>query len=174
MGLKAEHLLKYVVEPTLNALAVARATLNTPVARALVLGTALHESDDLRALHQWGNGPAVGLWQMEPTTMAWLFEWLGAPGREAFGKAFFVAARCDDPALDDAHGNLYLACALARLRYWVVPEALPAFDGESLARYWKTYYNTTAGKGTVEEALDEFDEAVLIVGKTLITAARAA
>jgi hypothetical protein len=34
----------------------------------LLLGTALTESGDMHYLHQLGNGPALGVYQMEPTT----------------------------------------------------------------------------------------------------------
>lgn len=37
-----------------------------------------------------------------------------------------------------------------RLKYRLVPEAIPS-TVEGRAAYWKRYYNTVAGKGTVEE-----------------------
>ena len=41
---------------------------------------------------------------------------------------------------------------MTRIHYLRVPEKLPeANDVEGLARYWKKYYNTSAGKGTEKD-----------------------
>jgi hypothetical protein len=42
-----------------------------------------------------------------------------------------------------------LACAFARIYYIRIPQAIPKELGAQAA-YWKKYYNTTAGAGTVE------------------------
>lgn len=44
----------------------------------------------------------------------------------------------------------FIAC---RLHYKLVPEAIPE-SVEGRAGYWKKYYNTSAGKGTVEEYIE--------------------
>ncbi len=46
-----------------------------------------------------------------------------------------------------------IALIFARLRYWTVPEAIPA-TREARAKYWKKYYNTSKGKGSPEEYLE--------------------
>lgn len=48
--------------------------------------------------------------------------------------------------------NLAYATAMARVFYRRVKEALPAADDlDGMGRYWKKYYNTPLGRGTVEE-----------------------
>ena len=54
-------------------------------------------------------------------------------------------------------GNLYYAAAMARVHYLRRPEALPpAGDVEALGQYWKNFYNTFLGKGTVEEFVENY------------------
>ena len=51
-----------VIAPALDKLG-----LWSPSAEELVLGTAIVESG-LTYIRQWGDGPALGLWQVEPST----------------------------------------------------------------------------------------------------------
>jgi hypothetical protein len=68
----------------------------------------------------------------------------------------------DDPGLQRAFDgsthlvtNLTYACALARIRYWVAPAALPeANDVWGHARYWKDHYNTHLGAGRPQEYVE--------------------
>jgi hypothetical protein len=51
-------------------------------------------------------------------------------------------------------GDLWYAAGMCRLHYYRVKEALPAAgDIAAQAAYWKKYYNTPLGKGTVDEYL---------------------
>lgn len=47
-----------------------------------------------------------------------------------------------------------LAMIFCRLRYYAVPKAIPA-DLDGRAAYWKQWYNTSAGKGTVQDYLNK-------------------
>lgn len=115
-------------------------SLCTAAAINLLLGTAAQESHFGTYLKQI-KGPAMGAFQMEPAT----FEWL--KGR--YAKTFPMFKDCE---AEDMEWDLMLAIVFARLRYRVVPEALPAADDlPALASYWKKYYNTEAGAGTVDE-----------------------
>lgn len=48
--------------------------------------------------------------------------------------------------------NPLLALIVTRLKYKLIPELIPN-KIEARARYWKVYYNTAAGAGTVEHYL---------------------
>jgi len=147
LGLHPFHLVTEVIRPTLQYLGD---KYNSPAAQQLLLGTAIVESDGLRALHQYGNGPARGLWQMEPATLMDHSIWLeDQPALHAKVAALQCVAFSDWAQLS---GNLYYACAMARVHYWRVTEPLPeANDIAALGRYWKAHYNTAKGAGTVME-----------------------
>ena len=60
--LAATQILSMVIRPALSKI-----NLWSPNAEELVLGTAIVESG-LTYIRQWGDGPALGLWQVEPST----------------------------------------------------------------------------------------------------------
>jgi len=151
-GLNVGDLRRFVVEPTLRLL-----DPEIPYSLAalrLVIGTALHESR-LVYLDQVSRdparpGPAYGLWQMEAPTLADHFAWL-ADRRELRAKIGLLMT--DQPTLPaQLHGNLYLACALCRVHYRRARDPLPdADDARGLGAYWKRFYNTSAGAGTIAQ-----------------------
>ena len=49
--------------------------------------------------------------------------------------------------------NLAAAIIHCRLKYWRVPKSLPQ-DTLGQAQYWKDYYNTAEGAGTVDKWLE--------------------
>jgi len=88
---------------------------------------------------------------MEPNTFKWLWwDWLPAkrPGLRDQISEFIGTWRLDKSPERELAANLYFATALCRVRYLAVPQPLPAADDiPGLAAYWKTNYNTAAGKG---------------------------
>lgn len=142
-----DHIVTLVIRPTLIEL-----NMHNEAAENLMIGTALVESH-LTHLRQTGGGPALGLWQMEPATHddMWATYLNRKPdlAQRVRGLASHrYAATLVDAA--DMIGNLYYACAMARLKYWRVPQALPAANNiEALGYYWKQHYNTAGGKGRV-------------------------
>ena len=51
--------------------------------------------------------------------------------------------------------NIGLQAALCRLHYRRVPSGLPkAGNLEAQAKYWKEFYNTKLGKGTIEHFIE--------------------
>lgn len=153
-----KQFLQYIIDPVLKSLA-----LWSPSARVLLLGTAMAESR-LQYIHQIGGGPALGLYQMEPAThddivrnylrykpaLSEIVEALSTSSLMVIGR----------PA-EEMQGNLYYATAMARVHYRRVREALPAAgDAAAMARYWKQYYNTPKGAGTIEKATPVFLRAI--------------
>lgn len=135
---------------------------------ALMLGTAAAESS-LRDRVQIGGGTALGYWQMEPATAASLWEhYLGRPRKH---KLFLSVVRImvDIPEWEGdyfpmpefviktefRYGDDF-AATLARVLYLSFAEPIPD-DLEGQARYWKKYYNTPAGAGTVEHYLSQWE-----------------
>ena len=153
--LNPEQVTNEVIRPTLRHLARATAQpMDTTDAAQLLLGTALAESN-LQYLRQLDGGPAMGLWQMEPVTHQDIWSSFLGHRPDLAGAVRELRTREgprgeDDPTRQLIYSLPY-ACAMARVHYWRVPDALPpADDLEAQAAYWKQHYNTPLGAGTVE------------------------
>jgi hypothetical protein len=154
-GLDVEQLRLHIVRPVLN-----RLDLWSVNAESLVLGTALHESH-ARYVRQI-KGPAMGIYQMEPATHYDLhrnFLRFNTPLKIRVNQyAGFFSGDLPDPA--ELIGNLYYATAMCRVHYRRIKAQLPTNEPYALAQYWKDFYNTKLGKGTVEQALPHFTRAI--------------
>lgn len=139
-----------VIGPTLQRLG-----LWSESAEELLLGTALVESG-LKSRVQLAGGPARGLFQMEPRTHDDIWDNFLA-GRPSLARGVGAIHPRDAAALEN---NDSYACAMARVHYLRVPEALPtAGDSDRMAAYWKTYYNTSHGAGKVTDYLRAWEAA---------------
>ena len=122
-------------------------------AAELVYRTGLAESG-YRTRRQYGGGPALGFWQMEPATHDDIWEnFLGH--RDSLAELVMYTAGVSQavppPTADVLETNDRYAAAMCRVHYLRVPGALPdAGDLDGQARYWKAYYNTELGAGTIE------------------------
>ena len=119
-------------------------------AEELLLGTALVESG-LVYLRQLGGGPALGVYQMEPAAHEDIWDnYLEQSNKLHLGRDVIGMVGEEFTKLESLVSNLAYATAMTRIHYLRVPEPLPAVgDLEGQARYWKQYYNTHLGKGTV-------------------------
>lgn len=148
-----------VIRPTLIHL-----DLHSIAAENLLLGTAAHESR-LSWLKQHPNGPALGVYQMEPATHDDI--WHNYLRYKSDLAAKIIALAGERSIHGEAFnpfemvGNLYYATAMARVHYLRVKEPLPdGNDIEAMAGYWKQYYNTPRGKGTVEQFVKHYPEGI--------------
>ncbi|MCJ9430169.1 hypothetical protein [Kordiimonas marina] len=126
-------------------------------AEKLLMMTAAHESGGLKYDVQMGGGPARSYYQIEPNTLQDLYDNYLAYRPE-------LQAKLDkymppgNPPLDEALLDVTYATAAARLIYYRKPASIPAVDDEDgLANYWKQYWNTAQGAGTVEQFLDDWE-----------------
>jgi hypothetical protein len=125
----------------------------------LLLGTAAQESGFGTYIEQLGNGPALGVFQMEPNTfkdhIANYLKYkkgLISKIKQSSNVDFFT------PGL--LKYNLKFAICMARIHYLRVPSAIPT-DLSGYAKYWKDYYNTYLGAGTEEEFIHNYKKHVL-------------
>ncbi len=133
--------------------------LSSFAAERLVLGTGMQESR-LRFMQQL-RGPALGVYQMEAATYQDIRANFLARDTSLRRAIDAWAIRAPDP--EEMEGNLYFATGMCRAHYRRVAADLPApSDAAGLAQYWKRYYNTALGKGTVAEALPHFQLAIEI------------
>ena len=137
------HLLAYVIRPVLKDL-----RLWSLEAERLVLGTACAESDCGRWLRQKGGGPALGIFQMEPSTHDDLFvnflDHRHHIRRQVWNWRVNVEADARELIW-----NIGYATAMCRVHYLRDPEPLPnTLVGQ--AEYYKRVYNTHLGAGSAE------------------------
>ena len=133
----------------------ARMRMNSPSATNLLMGTAAQESLLGTYIKQLGSGPARGIFQMEPATEQDIWDNYLAFRPEIVHLIMNVCERSrPGPWLE--YDLAYQIC-MARIHYYRVKESLPtADDVTALALYWKHHYNTSAGKGSVEEFIENY------------------
>lgn len=143
--IRAEQLRLYVIRPTLE-----RIDRWSESAEELLLGTAAQESGLGRWFHQM-NGPALGIYQMEPATHNDLWRnYLRY--QEDLDKAVQGFLSSNFTAEEQLTWNLAYSTAVARAQYLRFPEPLPYhLNVSGMAAYWKKYWNTPGGKGRVQE-----------------------
>jgi hypothetical protein len=157
-GLDPEQLVRHIIRPTFRYI-----ELWSPSAEVIVLGTGLVESK-LRYVDQIDKankpGPAYGLWQCEqPTHNDYWDSFLRFQnGLREKCSALVSRRNALFPSVDELVFNLAYAAAMCRVHYRRVPDALPARDDAAgMAAYWKRYYNSPLGKGSVQKALPHFE-----------------
>lgn len=156
MSINTTQFRELVVRPTLQY-------LDTEIkyseeAEDLLILTAAHESNMGEYLKQI-NGPALGVYQMEPATLIDIWDNYLDHRQEL---ASTVEVLCEGLHYWEPEGlitNLMYATAMARIHYYRVPEALPKkqeYDTEdsyvwALAEYAKEHWNTHLGRATVTD-----------------------
>jgi hypothetical protein len=133
--------------------------INTPQAIEQLMGTWAQESSGGKYVTQLGGGPARGMWQVEKATY---LDILNRCNADAYRELLVTAG--DPDALMQDHFDLLvsnhtLSAQICRLKYFMSPGSIPE-DLEGQAEYWKKYYNTELGAGTVEEYLANYQKYV--------------
>ena len=139
-----------IIRPSLQAIG-----LYTEDAEELLVATMAHESKGGTYLAQLGGDSksALGIFQMEPATLHWLWlKIINSHSEIHTGMMGFITESSQN--LDqELVFNLYFSCQMARMRYYVCPSKIPAKgDLDGIWNIYKTYYNTSKG----EAAKDEF------------------
>ena len=117
------------------------------VAANLLMATAAVESGLGTYLTQI-NGPALGVFQIDPQSLSGLQLSLTTSQRDVLAK---IAT--PKPYSVQIETNLLLAAAICRLFYWQIPAPLPPNTISGLWSYYKTYYNTSLGSTTQSQFL---------------------
>lgn len=145
------QLREYVIKPALQSI-----NSYSEDAEELLVFTCATESLGGSLLHQI-NGPALGIFQMEPGTYHdiwrnYIFH------RNAL--LTMMTTNLNAPSIPpekELITNLKLAAAMARIHYLRVKEPLPKKDNaEAIWNYYKKYYNTELGKATREDSLEKY------------------
>lgn len=150
--MNAQQLLDYIIKPTLEYMG---GNYNSKNAQMLLLATAAIESKCGHYIKQI-NGPALGIWQMEPETHGDINMNCDAL-HDDFGG---MRKKQDDLYMDynliegvsGVLNNPMYACLMARLKYSMDKEPLPPHNEIfEIYRYYKRIYNTPLGASTFEK-----------------------
>ena len=146
-----------VIEPVLRD-----AHLYSEAAVNLILGTAAQESHMGKYFVQI-NGPAVGVFQMEPATHDDIWQnFLAYQGGKRHTEMLRGMCGPYPPEASNMFWHLRYAALMCRVHYLRKPHKLPdADDIEGLGAYWKVHYNTHLGKGTIDEFVENYRRFVL-------------
>lgn len=135
-----------IIQPALISIG-----LWSEAAGELLLGTALKESGLVHRA-QIGGGPALGLFQMEPATHDDIWDNYLKYHQNLGNLITSLKTTPSSNSLSELKLNDRYAAGMARIHYRRSPTALPASGNlQSMAGYWKRYYNTPLGLGTVQQ-----------------------
>ena len=127
-------------------------------AEELLVAIAAHESAACKYIYQMNDGPARGIFQQEKLSHDEIFTIL-FPTRQAL--RYKVMDACNflaNPSYESLASNTGWAIIACRLHFLRFKDPIPdASDIESIANYWKKYWNTSAGKGTIEEFINDYN-----------------
>jgi hypothetical protein len=125
----------------------------------LLLGTAAQESN-LVHFRQLNNGPARGLFQMEPATERDHAAYVA--NHKDIANTFLERCNVLPASLWHLENNLVYQILLARLHYYRRdPKRLPeAQDIAEQSLRYKKYYNTAAGKATPEQYVANYQRLI--------------
>ncbi len=155
--LNPEQLRLYIIRTTL--LHLDPVIPYSMAAENLLMGTCAQESAMGKYRFQI-NGPAVGIFQMEPAThqdhYANYLKYLD----DMINKLFDINPRAGIHGFQWVPDDHWYAAAMCRVHYYRVSDPLPEDNPEALAQYWKKFYNTEQGKGTVEEFVKNYERYV--------------
>lgn len=121
--------------------------------------TALVESK-LTHIKQLPQGPALGFFQVEWATYLDVVRYLDV-NRTLRTLILLECERDHFPSRKSTlMADMVLNVLVARVKYWMRPEPLPSYkDAEALGNYYKDYYNTYRGDGTVEQFVKAYQDA---------------
>lgn len=157
--MNAAQLRSLVIQPTLQYIG-----LDSREAQNLLLGTLAQESSMAEYLKQI-EGEALSPWMIEKITFEDItgrFLNLSRNGRLRQKVMDLTTIKSHGFDFQDIIGNLPLACAIARIKYFMSIEALPAQDDIlGMAKYYKKHYNTYEGKATESQFIENYKRYVL-------------
>lgn len=104
-----------------------------------------------RHLEQMGGGPALGFFQIEKNTIDDVLKNYARYRPQVMNTLIELGLRQGEEHFS-VLSNIALQVAFCRLCYRRVPDPIP-YNIKDMAKYWKKFYNTEGGKGTVEHFL---------------------
>ncbi len=157
--MKKSQLVNMVIRPTLKEIPHG---YSEPALLAITMIIA-HESKRGEYIHQLGNGPALGVIQMEPSTheSTWTY------GDSIWGNAFKLGIIASEsptrPPVERLLYDLRYNVFMARQRLFMKPELLPNLADEfaqidAMSKYLKKHWNSVKGAASDTSYADDYWE----------------
>ena len=141
-----------IIRPCLD-----RMGLYSKDAEELLIATLAHESLGGTYLRQLNDGPALGIYQMEPTTHDSIWENFLLFRNDLAHKLVLQFNKMRKPHATDMIHDLFYATAMARIYYLKVSDPLPAFDDiDKIWQYYKSFYTTAIGGAKQEGCMKNY------------------
>lgn len=126
-------------------------------AEQLLIATASVESDCGSYLMQKNNGPAVGIYQMEPDTFRDVWDYTDSS--KYYGPIMDACNFKSNPTAIEMVTNIKFATIIARMNYYRFPEEVPDYnDVEGIWNFYKKRWNTIKGDTTKEEFMAAYNK----------------
>jgi hypothetical protein len=151
--LNANQLSELIISPALSDL-----LMYSKDAVELLLFTCAVESNGGSFIKQI-NGPALGIYQMEPKTYADIWDNYINNKNSILMKLIHNFECNRIPSEDRLIYDLRYATAITRIHYERVNSPLPkAGDIDAIYEYYKKYYNTSLGKADYEKCISAYNK----------------
>jgi hypothetical protein len=155
MGIDANQLRTLVIRPAISAIG-----LWSEDAEELLMLTAATEShlgQYIRQVGMNGSSGAFGIFQMEKATYDLLWKNMILPNTSLKAKIRLFTGYEGKPVVERLITDLSLAAIMTRLFYFDIKSPLPpGNDSYEMAAYWKRWYNTEMGKGSMNKAMEDY------------------
>ena len=159
MSIHRDQLENIIIRPSLSAVG-----LLSDDAVALLMGTAAQETKLGSYIAQVGismGKGGIGIYQCQKQAYDELWELFVESSKTMKAKVLLLTGYSGKPPAVRMASDLVLATIMARLFYARILKPLPSKkDVKAMGEYWKRYYNTQLGKGTVEEFMKNYQEYV--------------
>jgi hypothetical protein len=151
--LDANQFRELIIKPTLREL-----VLYSDAAVELMMFTCAVESNGGTYIKQT-NGPALGIYQMEPDTYNDLWQNFIKYKHNISLLLISNFEIYSMPSEDRLIYDLRFATAMTRLHYFRVPHALPAVeDVDGIWQYYKDHYNSSLGKAEKNSSIKKYHD----------------
>lgn len=145
---------KYWVEPALEFFPE---QLRTDNRKQFMVAIGLVESG-YNYVAQVPEADALGYWQVQRST--YLDNQVNfLDFKNEFNHYWTLFRKIHAASYPSMASDCVFACYMGAITVYRAPAALPEYnDIKGMAKYWKTYYNTSQGAGSIEEAFQDMQQ----------------
>jgi len=152
--------LRKIIKISLMQITASRHPLWSDDAEEILLMIAAHESGLGMHLRQIGNGPARGVFQIEPATMEDNYQNF-IDCRPKLAEQIAAITGCAGPDVFQLQYNPIYGAIHARLKLYRSPGKLPDADCRlAMGEYCKLHYNSPGGSATAEKYVADYERLV--------------